>query len=64
MKTLVLRAALAAVLAAGTLTLEAADIQVIVTDGPAVGFNDPTPAAPVGGNTGTTIGSQRRSECK
>ena len=54
MKTLVLRAALAAVLAAGTLTLEAADIQVIVTDGAGVGFNDPTPAAPVGGNTGTT----------
>ena len=24
-----------------------------------VGFNDPTPAAPVGGNTGTTIGQQR-----
>ena len=59
MKTHVLRAALAAVLAAGTLTLEAADIQVIVTDGAGVGFNDPTPAAPVGGNTGTTIGAQR-----
>src|SRR4051812_43251980 len=24
-----------------------------------VGFNDPTPAAPVGGNTGTTVGQQR-----
>jgi hypothetical protein len=24
-----------------------------------VGFNDPTPAAPVGGNTGTTLGQQR-----
>jgi PA domain len=24
-----------------------------------VGFNDPTPAAPVGGNTGTTLGEQR-----
>jgi hypothetical protein len=24
-----------------------------------VGFNDPTPAAPVGGNTGTTVGAQR-----
>lgn len=26
---------------------------------PGVGFNDPTPAVPVGGNTGTTIGQQR-----
>lgn len=26
---------------------------------PNVGFNDPTPAAPVGGNTGTTLGEQR-----
>src|ERR1051325_2918122 len=24
-----------------------------------VGFNDPTPAAPVGGNPGTTLGQQR-----
>lgn len=29
------------------------------TDGPNEGFNDPTAAAPVGGNTGTTIGQQR-----
>ena len=28
-------------------------------DGPGEGFNDPTMAAPVGGNTGTTIGQQR-----
>jgi PA domain-containing protein len=26
---------------------------------PNVGFNDPTPVAPVGGNTGTTLGQQR-----
>jgi hypothetical protein len=26
---------------------------------PGIGFNDPTPAVPVGGNTGTTIGQQR-----
>ena len=26
---------------------------------PGVGFNDPTPAAPIGGNTGTTRGQQR-----
>src|SRR4051812_3229227 len=29
-------------------------------DPPGVGFNDPTPASPVGGNTGTTIGQQRQ----
>jgi hypothetical protein len=28
-------------------------------DGPGEGFNDPTPVAPVGGNTGTTLGEQR-----
>lgn len=26
---------------------------------PGVGFNDPTPATPIGGNTGTTVGQQR-----
>ena len=26
---------------------------------PGVGFNDPTPRAPVGGNPGTTLGAQR-----
>jgi MYXO-CTERM domain-containing protein len=30
-----------------------------VTDEPGVGFNDPTPANPVGGNTGKTVGEQR-----
>ncbi len=29
------------------------------SDDPSEGFNDPTPAAPVGGNTGTTVGQQR-----
>jgi hypothetical protein len=28
-------------------------------DDPGVGFNDPTPVEPVGGNTGTTLGEQR-----
>jgi hypothetical protein len=33
---------------------------VIVNDNaPGVGFNDPTPVAPVGGNPGTTLGQQR-----
>ncbi|HEY6195441.1 MAG TPA: PA domain-containing protein [Candidatus Eisenbacteria bacterium] len=32
---------------------------IVNTDGPNEGFNDPTPAAPVGGNPGTTVGQQR-----
>jgi hypothetical protein len=34
-------------------------ITIINLDGPNEGFNDPTPAAPVGGNAGTTRGQQR-----
>ena len=37
----------------------AATLRVINRDAPGEGFNDPTPAAPVGGNTGTTLGAQR-----
>ena len=37
----------------------AATITIVNLDGPNEGFNDPTPVAPVGGNTGTTIGEQR-----
>jgi hypothetical protein len=37
----------------------AATIVVINNDAAGEGFNDPTPAAPVGGNTGTTKGEQR-----
>ena len=29
-------------------------------DPPGIGFNDPRPAAPIGGNTGTTLGRQRQ----
>ena len=36
-----------------------ATIVIINVDGPGEGFNDATPAAPVGGNTGTTLGEQR-----
>ena len=32
---------------------------IVNLNAPGVGFNDPTPAAPVGGNTGTTLGQQR-----
>ena len=36
-----------------------ATIQIVNLDGPNEGFNDPTPAAPVGGNPGMTLGAQR-----
>jgi hypothetical protein len=36
-----------------------ANIVIINLDGPGEGFNDPTPAAPVGGNKGRTLGAQR-----
>jgi len=37
----------------------AATIVITSRDAPGVGFNDPTPVDPVGGNTGTTLGQQR-----
>ena len=37
----------------------AATLIVVNNNGAGEGFNDPTAAAPVGGNTGTTIGAQR-----
>jgi hypothetical protein len=37
----------------------AANIVILNNDGPGVGLNDPTPAVPVGSNTGTTLGAQR-----
>jgi hypothetical protein len=55
----ILLLALAAVLVAVPHADAAAKITVLVADGPGEGFNDPAPAAPVGGNTGTTLGQQR-----
>lgn len=37
----------------------AVTISIVNQDGPGEGFNDATPAAPVGGNPGTTVGQQR-----
>jgi hypothetical protein len=37
----------------------AATVVINNVDGAGEGFNDPTPAAPVGGNPGTTLGAQR-----
>jgi hypothetical protein len=34
-------------------------ITIVNNNAPGVGFNDPTPATPVGGNNGTTLGQQR-----
>jgi len=52
-------AALGWVLAAPHHAAAFAEFEIIVADGPDEGFNDPTPVAPVGGNTGTTLGEQR-----
>src|SRR4051794_27771931 len=41
-----------------------AKITVINNNVPGIGFNDPTPAVPVGGNTGTTLGEQRMNAFK
>jgi hypothetical protein len=60
-----LRASLAAALTTALLAFTAggaaaqATIVINNTDGAGEGFNDPTPATPVGGNPGTTVGQQR-----
>ncbi len=51
--------AAAVVALAATSAFGAATITIVNGDPPGSGFNDPTPAAPVGGNTGTTLGQQR-----
>jgi hypothetical protein len=38
---------------------QAATITIINQNAPGIGFNDPTPATPVGGNAGATLGQQR-----
>jgi hypothetical protein len=40
-------------------TFSAATIVIVNGNAAGVGFNDPTPVAPVGGNFGTTLGQQR-----
>lgn len=46
-------------LALGAGAASAATLVINNLDGVDEGFNDPTPATPVGGNTGTTVGEQR-----
>jgi hypothetical protein len=59
LRTLLLACAVFATAMAGSSFLHAATVLVINNDGAGEGFNDPTAAAPVGGNTATTIGAQR-----
>ena len=60
MRALVRNAATLALLAALAPAAHAAvTINIINMDGAGEGFNDPTPVAAVGGNTGTTVGQQR-----
>jgi hypothetical protein len=56
-KLIALCGALAMLCSAGSWA--AATIAIVNGDPAGVGFNDPTPVAPVGGNTGTTLGAQR-----
>jgi len=46
-------------LLSATAAQAAAEIVIVNGNDDGVGFNDPTPVAPVGGNTGTTLGEQR-----
>jgi len=50
---------LVAILIFSPATFGAATIVILNGDAAGVGFNDPTAAAPVGGNPGTTLGQQR-----
>lgn len=50
---------LASILAASDGAAAPGVIRIVNLDGAGEGFNDATPAAPVGGNSGTTLGQQR-----
>jgi len=49
----------AVLIASVSVPMNAATLVIQNADGPGKGFNDPTPATPVGGNPGTTLGEQR-----
>lgn len=57
MKRTVIFASLVLLIAASSFA--ASNIVIVNLNAPNVGFNDPTPVTPVGGNTGTTLGQQR-----
>lgn len=50
---------LATVAIAASAQAQPAQFIIINNNAPGVGFNDPTPVAPIGGNPGTTLGQQR-----
>jgi hypothetical protein len=56
---LIAAAAIGASLATPVTAHAAATIVIMNGNAAGVGFNDPTPTAPVGGNAGTTLGQQR-----
>src|SRR5512138_477925 len=58
-KHLLALGALCALGAVSTAADAAATIVIVNNNAAGVGFNDPTPVAPVGGNPGTTLGQQR-----
>src|SRR6267142_1017598 len=57
--TPILLAALVFAVAPATPAYANATITIVNKNTAGVGFNDPTPVAPVGGNAGTTLGQQR-----
>ncbi len=61
MRTFIYGVAAAAAMTLAGASAALAQGQIIINNinAAGVGFNDPTPAAPVGGNTGTTLGQQR-----
>lgn len=61
MRTFIYSVAATAVMAVGGVSAAFAQGHIIINNinAAGVGFNDPTPAAPVGGNPGTTLGQQR-----
>lgn len=54
----------ACVFSLASLAAQAATLTINNLNAPGVGFNDNTPAAPVGGNPGTTLGQQRLNAFK
>jgi PA domain len=58
-KRLLVLFAMMVVLACSSSAFAGVTIVIVNLDGPGEGFNDPTPAAPVGGNPGITLGAQR-----
>ena len=55
----VLLFAFATILLVSSSAFGAVTVTIKNNDGPGVGFNDPSPRSPVGGNSGTTLGQQR-----